>query len=312
MDALLDTHLERFNIGARLWGPVAARVIGAGGKGRVSAVFERGFYIEFAGGIAFVCGAECAPSPLNVTTAAPPGTNWRASGLRLDDKVFVTRDRIRVGRHFRFDLRDVQAWTPDPIPVTWSSEDLQRGLDAFRHASQGRIPAEGLGGFVLEPAGDAMDQPIQRRAFRPIQTLERELVRSFRASIGDMEISPDVVAPILGLGPGLTPSGDDFIGGMMIASRSLGGGETSDRLWRACQPLNAVTGNAITLAHLSAAAEGLGSIGIHCALFEIAEGRRTDFRAVLPGIDAIGQTSGWDAMAGVVRLLDCWLKARLG
>ena len=43
---------------------------------------------------------------------------------------------------------------------------------------------------------------------------------------------PAEAAALIGLGPGLTPSGDDFIGGMLIALRMLGKHGAADAVAR--------------------------------------------------------------------------------
>ncbi len=58
-----------------------------------------------------------------------------------------------------------------------------------------------------------------------------------------------------------------------------------------------------------AASEGLGSAGIHRALAAIMEGRPEAVGKALAGIDGIGHSSGWDAMAGIVTTFDAWLSA---
>jgi hypothetical protein len=136
------------------------------------------------------------------------------------------------------------------------------------------------------------------------------LVRAFRKPDQTTAAGLHWVRPLIGLGPGLTPSGDDFTGGMMIALHGLGETGTCRHLWRPIRRCAEEAGNPISCAHLRAASEGGGSAGIHRALSTILAGRPETIRNSLPGIDRIGHVSGWDTMAGVIVVLDAWLAAR--
>jgi len=115
---------------------------------------------------------------------------------------------------------------------------------------------------------------------------------------------------LIGLGPGLTPSGDDFLGGVMIALHAVGETTVSDIIWHAIEADVSNAGNVISSAHVSAAAQGMGCDAIHKALSAILCGDVEHIRAAIVDIDGIGHTSGWDAMAGVVMTLDALISAR--
>ena len=100
---------------------------------------------------------------------------------------------------------------------------------------------------------------------------------------------------LLGLGPGLTPSGDDLLGGLMIALTALDQTGVRDQLWDALRPELEMLTNEISAMHLAVAADGLGSAACHEALNAMLAGTPPD----LDAIDAIGHTSGWDMLAGM-------------
>jgi len=99
---------------------------------------------------------------------------------------------------------------------------------------------------------------------------------------------------LLGLGPGLTPSGDDYLGGVMVALRRLDRGAQADALWHWLEPRLTERTSAISAAHLAAAAQGEA----HEALHEVLNGRLEFDR-----LDAVGHGSGWDALAGAMAVL---------
>lgn len=314
LDNSVHVGFDRFDFKARVIGRVASRTLLASTRagGQVLAVFDSSFYIQIGADLVCIGGAGLAAGPLNVITTAPSGTNWRASGVRVKDRISMVNGSLIVGRRFRFSFAGSTEWAPAPWPVLWTARDLEAGLNAFREACLAYPPAEGLGEFIRRDTGFGNGGSIYARARGPIRSLDQWLVDAFRQSENAMETEPDGVARLLGLGPGLTPSGDDFLGGMMIAAHSLGAQTLCLRLWRMIGPVAFITGNPIAFAHLSAASEGLGNIGIHRAIAMIIAGEGGATGPVLEGIDTIGRTSGWDAMAGVTRLFEAWLLARRG
>ena len=100
-------------------------------------------------------------------------------------------------------------------------------------------------------------------------------------------------------GPGLTPSGDDYLGGVLVALRWVGRGAQADSLWRWLEPRLAAGTSAISAAHLAAAAGGEAHEALHEVLRDLSAWEAPD---LLPACAArrVGHTSGWDALAGIV------------
>jgi hypothetical protein len=101
---------------------------------------------------------------------------------------------------------------------------------------------------------------------------------------------------LIGLGPGLTPAGDDFVGGAMIALRAYGRADAADRIAAWALPLASVRTNRISRAHLECAAEGEGHAALHDYLCNFAKEH-------LQRLARIGHTSGLDAAAGALLAL---------
>jgi len=101
---------------------------------------------------------------------------------------------------------------------------------------------------------------------------------------------------VLVLGPGLTPSGDDFLGGVMLALHHVHRAAQARGLWRSLEPRLSRTAP-ISAAHLAAAAAGEGHEALHAALLHLFQ-REPGWPAALDALDAIGHCSGWDALAG--------------
>jgi Protein of unknown function (DUF2877) len=107
------------------------------------------------------------------------------------------------------------------------------------------------------------------------------------------------VSPVglLGLGPGLTPSGDDLLCGALIACNAIGRGDAARDLHAGLQEAPAGATSALSWALLGAAAEGQGGESLHELLNAVLQDRPFDL--ALAALASHGHTSGWDTLAGV-------------
>jgi hypothetical protein len=111
---------------------------------------------------------------------------------------------------------------------------------------------------------------------------------------------------IVGLGPGLTPSGDDFLGGLLFTARSLQKIYPEKFPWTE-EAISELLDWARTRTHpishaiLSDLARGHGPEPLHDLVTGLLGGTELDpvMKAVLRLAD-IGHSSGWDMLAGVM------------
>jgi hypothetical protein len=123
--------------------------------------------------------------------------------------------------------------------------------------------------------------------------------RSFLAWLRNEGPSPD---GLIGLGPGLTPAGDDFVGGAMVALRAFGEHARADRIAGWALPLAEKNTGKISRAHLRCAAAGEGHEALHELLRVLHQGPRAVDRA-LASLARVGHSSGRDAAAGALLAL---------
>ena len=112
---------------------------------------------------------------------------------------------------------------------------------------------------------------------------------------------------LLGLGPGLTPSGDDFVGGLLIALRELGLSSLADRIGERVVFESAERTNTISAAHLRWAARGQGSEALHDTFRALRGHSEGDLDESLTTLAGVGHCSGWDALAGIVLGSVVWM-----
>lgn len=285
-------------------GALARALFVEGRRGHVTAVFERSFYVEDAGRMACIVGSDAGAGPLNLVVAMAQRVNWRASGLRVGAPVHFVRAGCAVAHRFRFDTSAAAAWAP-PVPAgRWNGATLRIGLAALRGIVAAQVPVDGLGRLALE---------ADRRGDRTLLMAHAEpRVATLADNLDNALAAPDRITPddfigargLLGLGPGLTPAGDDFLGGIMIALHLVGQDAIGAALWQALAPAAVTRTHAIARAHLAGAAQGMGSASVHDVLNAVLEGRSGELATACRDLDRLGHTSGWDILAGAVTALD--------
>jgi hypothetical protein len=305
-------------------GPVAARILREGARGRVGAVFERSFYVNF--GEAWICVGTrgLGDGPLNVLCADGRATPGRSKAHAPDDVAIVKDRSLWVGDALAVNLHAAAPWFP-PLPAPIGHKSLAAGLHALQAALPSELPVDGLA-LLLRPPGapspwaenlsstprqslgdEKLWPSVTFAALGPMQYL-RQQVRL--ASSGHLfHADADQLGPLIGLGPGLTPSGDDFLGGALVALTLIGMHVLRDVVWNALRSRLPTHTTAISAAHLAASAEGVGSAALHDLLNAIVE-NRDDIPRRLAVVAAIGHTSGWDALAGAVAALSAYADAQ--
>jgi hypothetical protein len=294
----------------RLCGERAIQLLHSDAPCRVSAVFERSFYLEAGGVMACLGNPAIGLGPLNGVIDVPAGMDWRASGLRLDAACRRGPGTIYLGNIFGLSLTQTRTWRPAAAPSWPDPTRISRALDRFFGASTQFFPVEGLAPLLKQDNLAWTATPILTAAQGSVIDARRWLGAVFGRTHGKYRHGMEWVRGLVGLGPGLTPSGDDFLGGIMIALHALGEPAAARRL--ADQTVSVATslGNAISAAHLAAAAEGQGHAAIHNAVNELLRGGCKTAGAHLDAVGRIGHASGWDTLAGVMTAVQVWLAAQ--
>jgi len=235
------------------------------GEGEVCALFRRSFYLRFPGGrYACVGDLSLGRGPLNaLVTPFSPPA---------------------LGARISVSLENSSVWQPPRLAPHGSPN-----LIALRKAVTGRIPEDGFGCLVA-----GTHNPLSVHAQPALEAIDRWLVgNALGAEAGQL----------IGLGPGLTPSGDDYLGGVMVALHALGRGTQSAGLWRWLEPQLAERTSAISAAHLAAAAAGEAHEALHACLEELFK-QASAWDAALAQLAAVGHGSGWDGLAGALAVME--------
>lgn len=241
---------------------LSARVAGqfaARGEGEVCAIFKRSFYLRFADN-AYACVGD------------------ESIGRGPLNAIVDEFAAPALGQ--KIALSAASTWQPASLLMTAFPD-----FYGLRQAARARAPMDGFGCLAArthnalsahaQPALDAVDEWL---AGNTLDARAEQLV---------------------GLGPGLTPAGDDYLGGVMVALHLLDRAGQAAALWRWLEPRLARRSNAISAAHLAAAAAGEAHEALHQCLSALFQ-READWESVLGRL----HRSGWNALAGALAVLE--------
>ena len=285
-------------------GREALRTISFGSL-RVAAVFRRSFYLCRERHWACFGTPEIGCGPLNIPLRTKGDIDWR-SLLKPGQATKIVHGSLLIEGLAPIVLSDAEIWKP-PLP-SWSKGDLLIGLSELdRHLVVFPPPVSGLGCFALNGGGASdpnRQTAVVRIAARPIRALSGWLIAECPAR------NVPEVEQLLGLGPGLTPSGDDFLAGALGALQAVGAREHMQLLWSKLEPCLSSATNEISAAHLQCAASGQLAAAQHDVLGAILSGNSVGLRRALEMFSREAHTSPWDGLAGMATVLRATVRKR--
>ena len=276
-------------------GAVAVREISQSVSGRIAAVFDRSVYVDL--GSQWICfgDATVGNGPVNLSLEPTPYSGVFAD-LAVDQPVRVCAGAVHLGNRPLIIKTAAKVWSPPLVPC-WTNESLMRGLDALNAISRGRVPRQGLGVFLYGHGAELSDPREAHVCALPVSELGRWLLNHL-ADKRCVEGVPESAQQLIGLGPGLTPSGDDFLGGVLIALSLVHRQDIAALFYSDLYSHLLTRTGPISRSHLAAARAGQGLETLHLAINSVIEGNGGVIPTRVHHIERIGSSSGWDALAG--------------
>lgn len=174
-----------------------------GSTGRVLASFDRSCYLETSEGqLIAVLAESLGRGAFAITVAGTPSF----ARLRPDQPVSMTGQTLHLVDH-RIDLAVAATWDPTVPSLAGSGDQGMRVLAAHLRAN---APAEGLARVNLD-TDVSPETPLLAQGTRALWRLGSGVTQGLASSITTAS------AELAGLGPGLTPSGDDVLAGILLA-----------------------------------------------------------------------------------------------
>jgi hypothetical protein len=284
-------------------GVLAQQFCRSGGAANVEAVFRRSFYLR--SGAQFICVGEPSIGNGPLTLIGPIGF---LSGLTLEpDRSAALSDReITIGNTVRFTFAQCEPWCPSPWPICQQPGRLIDTCAALSCRAAISAPEEGIARLVF---------CVQQTHLPALARIAHTHIATFECWLsGVLGLAPPVdlgqsMRGLIGLGVGLTPSGDDFLVGALALLAALGEGQAHAALARTIIDVAPGLTSALSACFLRAAAAGHIGENLQRAVSSVITG---DVEATIVAVEKIGHSSGWDMLAGIATTLRIVAAARPG
>jgi hypothetical protein len=291
---------------ARELGTEAGRILArCGSAGKIFASLSGSIYFLTDDQEFFWVSTDQSPMHRRCVRAAFLPTRHRAqSGQR-----FRTEPPLILGDSFGIDLRGAKEWKPSPIvpdPETLLASIKER-CEQLIGFMQSLNSAEGLSQALPSLWGAEEDEIALAQTIyffssllRPVLDIGKACRRRDPADILEKGKA------LIGLGPGLTPSGDDFMGGLLFSAFFLKKSFPELFFWDQDRVTDFIAGarsqtHPISHAFLSDFASGHAPAPMYEVMGYLLQGR--DFeRAVSAAVQflSFGHSSGGDMLAGMM------------
>jgi hypothetical protein len=188
--------------------------------GVVHSVFDRTFNLLVSGKLVGVLSEDMPLNPIGLRSDIPGKRKMGDFGLRKRLPVLVEETRITIGGLLELDLRGVKVWKPRT--KVFAPSTLREVRENLELVKKEVTTVEGRAGFI----------PLLRRVEEPLlgvltdagglSNLCRKALTHILKLVSCIEKLDErgldkSVKNLVGLGPGLTPSGDDFLCGFLAS-----------------------------------------------------------------------------------------------
>jgi hypothetical protein len=251
------------------------------------------------GGLVCLVPEAAGRGPLNVNLALPEGKGLSSFGAEAGEAVEVRGSEMVVGGRIAVSLASANRYSPRlrlASPLA-SSAGLEANIAAARRTGVALGRHAGLGQLLSGTWG-------RLNIFGAAGLPRMEgLVKALREA--DPRSAREEVRGLVGLGPGLTPSGDDALAGMalvlLLYSRTTGRmASSAEALARALRSESRGRTTAVSEAYLRQAAAGRGNEAVRGLCEAVLTGGPEEVERETRKVLAIGETSGTDVVLGVV------------
>jgi hypothetical protein len=214
------------------------------------------------------------------------------------NEISVADDQLLVGDTL-VSFGSAEVWDPIPDWEVMAAIEKIDLIDQIEEQLQSAAGGEGMTGIFYFPG-----QRENNTVSRFVTLLEEGSSLLLNGLVkGDSAEVMAGAAALAGLGVGLTPSGDDFLMGVMYGLRATkpknAAEQISDLIYQE------VAGRTTTLSAAWLEAASLGEAGEkwHALVGAVCTAQPLEIKNSIRGILQIGETSGADALAGFVELL---------
>lgn len=257
-----------------------------GQKARVHSVFHRVVNIEYDGELLSLVCERSGNDRNYLVVKLPANLNFFTLGLERGMDVTVAGNILKIDEVLFVDCDKVMIWSGRCLSdLTWKGDDLSgANVYAFQNALCCWGAKSGLVKLIA-----SHDHPLTEK----IQLLSKVIYANKKDDLHE------VVSGLLGYGPGLTPSGDDFLHGFVAAaSTGLDYHDLIDDLYRTIKN-NLKSTNEISSSFLRKAMAGCFHEYLQETIHAVTRGGIEDVTAAVRTLITLGATSGTDIAVGI-------------
>lgn len=220
---LTDNHVDFLYLDAYSIGVSAdLRVKKQGKIGIIHSIFQRVINITVSENrLISIVGQEVGQGPLNILLNIPIKLNLTTIGVKIGDIVTRIGGLIIIGENLiKISISDVKLWKPniDYQDNLQPLESILSNIDVLKDVTLTSGPLNGLGELIFFSQIDGFNVSKTTK-LGPVAFFASPYIVSLLKAIKS-RCSQDIIKStknIVGLGPGLTPAGDDMLIGLMIS-----------------------------------------------------------------------------------------------
>jgi hypothetical protein len=271
-------------------------------------VFDGAINVRFDGGLVSLVPEGAEKGPLNVVLRLPAGRERMSSlGIRAGDKAISAGSRLDLGGRYRVLFGAARIYSPSsklPSPLLGERE-IAENLQAATKTAILNGNMAGLGGLlslVWPGAAAAKTTALNMFASAALPRFVR-LERAFSSE--EKSALKEAAGELIGLGPGLTPSSDDALAGLVLlcvlySRNHVRANRSALLVAEAVASLPRGRTTILGEEFLRQAASGRGNERVTALCTAMLTGRRGSVERETKRVLGIGETSGTDAVLGIV------------
>ena len=291
--------------------------------GEVIATFHRSCYVlGVRGEVMCIADQQLDDGPLTLRVDFPSRCNVETLGITVGMPLWLEEGDFLLGREVLLQMAGASSWVPPAVTMSASSGRILRRLRILADGLKRDVPNAGLAPLLRHAESLAHGRQVVLRSESRVAHFALPAAAGLVKGVWtrDERAIHAGVDGLVGLGPGLTPSGDDLLGGMMVGLITMldaeGSGVECRRTqrdvsadWRdlIATMAGAISRRApdgttsISAALLIHAAAGVAVDAVHRLLQTIFEGGATSSPVgTALEVARTGHTSGWDCLAGIL------------
>ena len=287
---------------------MAQRALVRSRKWQVISSFKRSFYCcDNDENIICIGQEEIGKGPFTILCSSEQ--TWPKNVLANIKYLWLREEKLLFeGSKVVFDMQGASIWNKTLSTINTANAHLYFDLNTLANMAAVNAPSESLGYLIPH----FFPTKINRKSME-LSALTCAIHQRFRNIISEVKPQPiflntrfvdnlfvDTLEQLIGLGKGLTPSGDDFLAGIVMGFYKVG--RVMDGHYLACHFNRTASERTtiVSLAFYSALSEGLVAEPFRQLLEVIGSGDVKQLVQALARINGMGATSGWDTVAGIL------------